>query len=62
MTTESLAEQYERLSREGLERRRVDAALGGLDLRLAGWWLVVLSPALVLVAAASLLPSGAPLL
>ena len=62
MTTESLAKQYERLSREGLERRRVDVALRGLDLVIAGFWLVLLSPALVLVAAAILLTSGSPLL
>src|SRR6266511_2196028 len=62
MTTESLAEQYEQLSREGPERRRVDVALRGLDLVIAGFWLVLLSPALVLVAAAILLTSGSPLL
>jgi lipopolysaccharide/colanic/teichoic acid biosynthesis glycosyltransferase len=62
MTTESLAEQYEQLSREGFERRRVDVALRGLDLMIAGFWLVLLSPALVLVAAAILLTSGSPLL
>jgi lipopolysaccharide/colanic/teichoic acid biosynthesis glycosyltransferase len=61
-TTESLAEQYEQLSREGLERRRVDVALRGLDLVIAGFWLVLLSPALVLVVAATLLTSGSPLL
>jgi lipopolysaccharide/colanic/teichoic acid biosynthesis glycosyltransferase len=60
-TTESLAERYERLSREGLERRRVDAALRGLDLVIAGVGLVVLSPALLVVAAAILLTSGSPL-
>jgi lipopolysaccharide/colanic/teichoic acid biosynthesis glycosyltransferase len=62
MTTESLAEQYEQLSREGFERRRVDVALRGLDLMIAGFWLVLLSPALVLVAAAIFLTSGSPLL
>jgi lipopolysaccharide/colanic/teichoic acid biosynthesis glycosyltransferase len=62
MTTESLAEQYEQLSREGFERRRVDVALRGLDLMIAGFWLILLSPALVLVAAAILLTSGSPLL
>jgi lipopolysaccharide/colanic/teichoic acid biosynthesis glycosyltransferase len=61
-TTESLAERYEQLSREGLERRRVDVALRGLDLVIAGFWLVLLSPALVLVVAATLLTSGSPLL
>jgi lipopolysaccharide/colanic/teichoic acid biosynthesis glycosyltransferase len=61
-TAESLAKQYERLSREGLERRRVDPALRGLDLMIAGSWLVLLTPALVLVAAAILLTSGLPLL
>jgi len=60
-TTESLAEQYERLSREGFERRGVDAALRGLDLVIAGSGLILLSPALVFVAVAILLTSGSPL-
>jgi lipopolysaccharide/colanic/teichoic acid biosynthesis glycosyltransferase len=60
-TTESLAEQYERLSRGGLGRRRVDVVLRGLDLLIATFGLVVLSPALILVAAAIRLTSGSPL-
>jgi len=60
-TTESLAEQYKRLSREGFERRGVDAALRGLDLVIAGSGLILLSPALVFVAVAILLTSGSPL-
>jgi len=60
-TTESLAEQYERLSRGGLGRRRVDIVLRGLDLAIAAFGLVLLAPALVLVAAAILLTSGSPL-
>jgi lipopolysaccharide/colanic/teichoic acid biosynthesis glycosyltransferase len=58
---ESLAEQYERLSRGGLGRRRVDVVLRGLDLAIAAFGLVLLSPALVLVSAAILLTSGSPL-
>jgi lipopolysaccharide/colanic/teichoic acid biosynthesis glycosyltransferase len=60
-TMESLAEQYERLSRGGLGRRRVDVVLRGLDLAIAAFGLFLLSPALVLVAAAILLTSGSPL-
>jgi lipopolysaccharide/colanic/teichoic acid biosynthesis glycosyltransferase len=60
--TESLAEQYARLSREVLERRRVDGVLRGLDLLIAAVALAVFAPAFVLVAAAILATSGSPLL
>src|SRR5439155_7726726 len=59
---ESLAERYARLSREGLERRRVDAILRTLDILVSSVSLLVFSPALLLVAPAILLTSGRPLL
>jgi lipopolysaccharide/colanic/teichoic acid biosynthesis glycosyltransferase len=58
---ESLAERYARLSREGLERRRVDAVLRALDIAVSSVSLLVFSPALLLVAPAILLTSGTPL-
>jgi lipopolysaccharide/colanic/teichoic acid biosynthesis glycosyltransferase len=58
---ESLAERYARLSREGLERRRVDAVLRSLDMLVSSVSLLVFSPALLLVAPAILLTSGTPL-
>jgi lipopolysaccharide/colanic/teichoic acid biosynthesis glycosyltransferase len=58
---ESLAERYARLSREGLERRRVDAVLRTLDMLVSSVSLLVFSPALLLVAPAILLTSGTPL-
>jgi lipopolysaccharide/colanic/teichoic acid biosynthesis glycosyltransferase len=58
---ESLAERYARLSREGLERRRVDAVLRTLDMVVSSVSLLVFSPALLLVAPAILLTSGTPL-
>ncbi len=60
--SESLAERYARLSREGLERRRVDAILRTLDILVSSVSLLVFSPALLLVAPAILLTSGRPLL
>jgi lipopolysaccharide/colanic/teichoic acid biosynthesis glycosyltransferase len=58
---ESLAERYARLSREGLERRRVDAVLRTLDMLVSSVSLLLFSPALLLVAPAILLTSGTPL-
>jgi lipopolysaccharide/colanic/teichoic acid biosynthesis glycosyltransferase len=58
---ESLAERYARLSREGLERRGVDAVLRTLDMLVSSVSLLVFSPALLLVAPAILLTSGTPL-
>ena len=60
--SESLAERYARLSREGLERRRVDAVLRTLDILVSSVSILVFSPALLLVAPAILLTSGRPLL
>jgi lipopolysaccharide/colanic/teichoic acid biosynthesis glycosyltransferase len=61
-TSESLAERYAQLSREGFERRGVDAVLRGLDLFISAVSLLVFSPAFVFVAAAIRLTSGKPLL
>src|SRR5215216_3170106 len=61
-TTESLAERYTRLSREGRERRAADVVLRGLDILVSAVTLVLFSPALMLVATAILVTSGRPLL
>src|SRR6188474_60800 len=53
--TESLAERYARLSREGADRRGVDAALRSLDMLISATVLIVALPVLVLVT------SGRPL-
>jgi len=58
---ESLAGRYAQLSREGLERRRVDAVLRTLDILVSSASLLLFSPALLLVAPAILLTSGTPL-
>ena len=60
--TESLAERYARLSREVLERRRVDVVLRALDLLIAALALAAFAPAFLVVAAAILATSGSPLL
>ena len=60
--TESLAERYARLSREGPEPRRVDVALRALDVAISAVSLVLFAPALLVVATAILSTSGAPLL
>jgi lipopolysaccharide/colanic/teichoic acid biosynthesis glycosyltransferase len=61
-TTESLAERYTRLSREGRERRGVDVALRGLDVVVSAVTLTLFGPALLMVATAILVTSGRPLL
>jgi lipopolysaccharide/colanic/teichoic acid biosynthesis glycosyltransferase len=61
-TTESLAERYARLSSEVLERRGVDVVLRALDIVISGLGIVLLSPVLLLVAAAIFATSGSPLL
>jgi lipopolysaccharide/colanic/teichoic acid biosynthesis glycosyltransferase len=58
----SLAEQYAELASEVYAPRRVDIALRALDLIIAGTALVVLSPLLGLLALATLLSSGRPVL
>ena len=59
---QSLAEQYSRMASEVFAPRRVDVALRMLDLTIAGSALVLLSPLLGLLALATLLTSGRPVL
>ena len=58
----SLAEQYSVMASEAFAPRRVDIALRGLDLMIAGTALLLLSPRLGLRALATLLTSGKPVL
>jgi lipopolysaccharide/colanic/teichoic acid biosynthesis glycosyltransferase len=58
----SLAEQYSDIASELYAPRPVDIALRTLDLLIAGTTLVVLSPLLGLLALATLLTSGRPVL
>jgi lipopolysaccharide/colanic/teichoic acid biosynthesis glycosyltransferase len=58
----SAAEQYSDIASEVYAPRRVDIVLRGLDLIIAGSALVVLSPLLGLVALATLVTSGRPVL
>ena len=58
----SLAEQYSVMASEDFAPRRVDIALRGLDLLIAGSALIVLSPLLGLLAIGILLTSGTPVL
>ena len=58
----SVAEQFSDIAAEVYAPRRVDVALRGLDLIIAGSALVVLSPLLGLLALATLLTSGRPVL
>ncbi|HSD23621.1 MAG TPA: sugar transferase [Solirubrobacterales bacterium] len=58
----SLADQYSVIASESFAPRRVDIALRGLDLLIAGSALVVLSPLLGLLALATLITSGRPVL
>jgi lipopolysaccharide/colanic/teichoic acid biosynthesis glycosyltransferase len=58
----TVAEQYSDIAAEVYAPRRVDIALRGLDLLIAGSALLVLSPLLGLVALATLLTSGRPVL
>jgi lipopolysaccharide/colanic/teichoic acid biosynthesis glycosyltransferase len=58
----SLAEQYSVMASEAFAPRRVDVALRALDLLIAGSALLVLSPLLGLLALATLLTSGQPVL
>jgi lipopolysaccharide/colanic/teichoic acid biosynthesis glycosyltransferase len=58
----SLAEQYSAMASEAFAPRRVDIALRALDLMIAGSALVLLSPLLGLLALATLLTSGRPVL
>jgi lipopolysaccharide/colanic/teichoic acid biosynthesis glycosyltransferase len=58
----SLDEQYSVMASEAFAPRRVDVALRALDLMIAGSALLVLSPLLGLLALATLLTSGRPVL
>jgi lipopolysaccharide/colanic/teichoic acid biosynthesis glycosyltransferase len=58
----SVAEQYSDIASEAYAPRRVDVALRGLDLMIAGSALLVLLPLLGLLAFATLLTSGRPVL
>jgi lipopolysaccharide/colanic/teichoic acid biosynthesis glycosyltransferase len=58
----SLAEHYAEIASEAYAPRRVDIALRGLDLIIAGTALLVLSPLLALLSLATLLTSGRPVL
>ena len=58
---EALAEQYARMA-HAYEGRRVDAALRALDVLISGATLLLLSPALALVALAIRVVSGRPVL
>jgi lipopolysaccharide/colanic/teichoic acid biosynthesis glycosyltransferase len=58
----TLAEQYSVIASESFAPRRVDVALRGLDLMIAGGALFVLSPLLGLLALATLITSGRPVL
>jgi lipopolysaccharide/colanic/teichoic acid biosynthesis glycosyltransferase len=58
----SLAEQYGELASHAYAPRRVDVVLRGLDLIIAGSALLLLSPLLTLLALATLLTSGRPVL
>jgi lipopolysaccharide/colanic/teichoic acid biosynthesis glycosyltransferase len=58
----SLAEQYSVMASEDFAPRRVDVALRALDLVIAGTALLLLSPLLGLLALATLLTSGTPVL
>src|SRR4051794_29663650 len=58
----TLAEQYSVIASEAFAPRRVDVALRALDLVIAGTALLLLSPLLALLALATLITSGRPVL
>src|SRR3954453_20537497 len=58
----TLAEQYSVMASEDFAPRRVDVALRGLDVLIAGSALLVASPLLGLLALATLITSGRPVL
>ena len=59
---ESLAARYSRMAHEGYEPLPVDAVLRLLDVTVAGVALVLLSPVFGLIAAATRIESGTPVL
>jgi lipopolysaccharide/colanic/teichoic acid biosynthesis glycosyltransferase len=58
----TLAEQYSEIASEANAHRTVDLFLRGLDLLIAGGALILLSPLLGMLALATLLTSGRPVL
>ena len=61
METQTLAERYAERARVGLQPRRVDALLRAFDVVVSGFFIVLLSPVLALVALAVLATSGRPI-
>src|SRR2546423_14722521 len=61
VVTQSIAERYSRLAREGAGGRGVDVALRTLDLLLSGLFLLLSLPVTLLIAALALATSGRPL-
>ena len=61
LRSESLAEQYARIA-HAYEGRPIDAVLRCLDVSIAGFFLLILSPIIVLVSVAIRLLSGRPVL
>ena len=59
--SESIAERYSRLAREGVGGRGVDIALRTLDIFLSGLFLVLSLPVTLVIAALVLATSGRPL-
>jgi lipopolysaccharide/colanic/teichoic acid biosynthesis glycosyltransferase len=61
VVSESIAERYSRLAREGAGGRGVDVALRTLDVLLSGLFLVLSLPVTLVIAALVLATSGLPL-
>src|ERR671932_808400 len=61
VVSESIAERYSRLAREGAGGRGVDVALRVLDVLLSGFFLLLSLPVTLLIAALVLATSGGPL-
>jgi lipopolysaccharide/colanic/teichoic acid biosynthesis glycosyltransferase len=61
VVSESIAERYSRLAREGADGRGVDVALRTLDVLLSGLFLLLSLPVTLLIAALVLATSGGPL-
>src|SRR2546423_11477958 len=61
VVSESIAERYSRLAREGAGGRGVDVALRTLDVLLSGLFLLLSLPVTLVIAALVLATSGRPL-
>src|ERR687885_1385043 len=61
VVSESIAERYSRLAREGAGGRGVDVALRALDVLLSGLFLLLSLPVTLVIAALVLATSGRPL-